>query len=272
MNLVFYPDNIKLNDFKDYFNEIINDIKNSKEDYKIYKFNDITVNEVNEFNCISNNSNLLVALEFLNKYMLDLMTNYKVQITTVHIFTNEDINKYSNINISDYISMFIKEIRFYDLNNVILNNTKWLENKRFKYIKEINLIYYPSDFNLEYIKNDVQHKINELVNNNQHYKLFDYNNKTVMEQNNLDFCRSYGRNLNIVFEHMKNYVENSKFNYNIYVFSDGLSDSYQYIDINKYISNNINIVEYIVNKKQYIGKNDFNTDWLNNKKFKYINL
>ena len=272
MNLVFYPDNITLNNFSDYFIEIINDIKGTEEQYKIFKYNDNNVEEVIEFKCTGNTSNLVIALEFINKYMIELMTNYKIEITTIHIFTNEDINKYSNLNISDYTSMFIKEIRYYNINNITLNNLKLLENKRFKYIKDINLIYYPSDFNLEYIKNDVQLKINNLVNNNQHYKLFDYNSKTVMEQKNMDFCRSSGRNLNIVLDHIINYTNNSKFNYNIYIYSDGLSDSYQDLDINKYISNNINKVDYIVNKKQYIGKNDYNPNWLKNKKFNYINL
>ena len=137
----------------------------------------------------------------------------------------------------------------------------------------MNLIFYPSDFNLEYIKDYVEEIINHLKNKNELYKLYDYNRSTVMKQENLDMCRSYGRNLTVPLDFIKEYTTtNSSLEFNIYLFSDGYSESSEEIIIDDYITKNIIKFTYIVKEnKNVMGRLDFKNFWLNNPKFVYIN-
>lgn len=135
----------------------------------------------------------------------------------------------------------------------------------------MNLIFYPSDFNLDHIKEYVKETINDLKNRNESYKLYDYNRSSVMEQQNLDMCRSYGRNLTVPLDFIKEYTTtNSSLEFNVYLFSDGYSESSEEIMIDDYITQNIIKFTYIVKENQNVlGEFDFKTHWLNNPKFVY---
>jgi len=136
----------------------------------------------------------------------------------------------------------------------------------------MNLIFYPSDFNLSYIKDRVKKTIEELESKNEQYKLFDYNHNSVVECYDLSMCRTYGRNLSVVLSFIKEYVsQNINEKFNIYLHTDGNSNCYQDININDYITNNINKFIYIDSKNEnFLGESDFQESWLNNSKFFYI--
>ena len=135
----------------------------------------------------------------------------------------------------------------------------------------MNLIFYPSDFNLYFIKDRVRLTITNLESNNEQYKLFDYNHNSVVEQKDLSMCRSYGRNLSVVLDFIKDYVsKNNNETFNIYLHTDGNSNCRQEIDINEYITENINKFIYIDSKNEnFLGESDFQESWLKNPKFIY---
>ena len=136
----------------------------------------------------------------------------------------------------------------------------------------MNLIFYPSDFNLSYIKDRVRETATILESKNEPYKLFDYNYYSVVEQNDLQMCRSYGRKLIVALNFIKDYVsKNNNQTFNIYFHTDGYSDRFEDININDYITNNINKFIYIDSKNEnFCGDHDFQESWLNNSKFFYI--
>ena len=135
----------------------------------------------------------------------------------------------------------------------------------------MNLIFYPSDFNLSYIKDRVKITITNLELKNEPFKLFDYNHNSVLEKTDLSMCRSYGRNLSVVLDFIKEYaLKNNNEIFNIYLHTDGNSNLYQEIDINDYITDNINKFIYIDSKNEnFLGEPDFQESWLNNPKFIY---
>ncbi len=136
----------------------------------------------------------------------------------------------------------------------------------------MNLIFFPSDFKLEYIKPYVQELIDSFNITKQKYKLFNYNKYTVEQVNNLNMCRSHGLNLLVPLNFIKGYCNND-INYNIYIFTTGYSDNQINIDINDYILPNINKFVYLEKKiNLYYDINDFKHEWLNNKKFIYLSL
>jgi len=135
----------------------------------------------------------------------------------------------------------------------------------------MNLIFYPSDFNLSYIKDRVRETATILESKNEPYKLFDYNYLTVIEVADLTKCRTYGRNLSVVLDFIKDYVsKNNNETFNIYLHTDGNSNLYQEIDINEYITENIKKFVYIDSKNEnFLGESDFQESWLKNPKFIY---
>ena len=136
----------------------------------------------------------------------------------------------------------------------------------------MNLIFYPADFNLSYIKEKVRETAAILESKNEPYKLFDYNHNSVIEVADLTKCRTYGRNLSVVLDFIKDYVsKNTNETFNIYLHTDGNSNLYQEIDINEYITENINKFVYIDSKNEnFLGEPDFQESWLKNPKFIYI--
>jgi hypothetical protein len=84
-------------------------------------------------------------------------------------------------------------------------------------------------------------------------------------------CRSYGRNLSVVLDFIKEYaLKNFNEKLNIYLHTDGNSNLRQDIDINQYITENINKFVYIDSKNEnFLGEPDFQESWLKNPKFIY---
>jgi hypothetical protein len=136
----------------------------------------------------------------------------------------------------------------------------------------MNLIFYPADFNLSYIKDRAQKTISELESKKEEYLLFDYNYYSVVEQKDLSMCRAYGRKLIVALNFIKDYVsKNTNQKYNIYFHTDGYSDRFEKININDYITDNINKFIYIDSRNEnFCGDPDFQESWLNNSKFFYI--
>jgi len=137
-----------------------------------------------------------------------------------------------------------------------------------------SLLFYPSDFNLQYIIKDVEDEIDSLKTLEKPYKVFNYNYISVEEQEKGLSSRSHGRTLKVVLDFIKDYVlKNIDKKFYIYLFTDGYSNNYHDININEYISDNIIKFKYIVNENEHnLGKLDFNKDWLLNKKFIFENI
>ena len=135
------------------------------------------------------------------------------------------------------------------------------------------LLFYPSDFNLQHIIKYVEDEIDTLITLDKPYKVFNYNSSSVEEQQNVLSSRSNGRNLSIVLDFIKNYVNNYQdTQFYIYLYTDGYSNTYKDINISDYISNNIIKFKYInIENKYNLGKLDYNNNWKSNNKFIYIN-
>ena len=131
------------------------------------------------------------------------------------------------------------------------------------------LLFYPSDFNLQYIIKEVEDEIDTLNILEKPYRVFNYNSNSVEEQKDGLTCRSYGRNLSVVLDFIKNLVSSyPSTQYYIYLYTDGYSNTYKDIDISEYISSNIIKFKYFeVNNKLNLGKLDYNKNWKLNNKF-----
>jgi len=138
--------------------------------------------------------------------------------------------------------------------------------------KMTTLLFYPSDFNLQHIIKYVEDEIDTLTTLDKTYKVFNYNSSSVEEQQNVLSSRSNGRNLSIVLDFIKNYVNNNQDKqFYIYLYTDGYSNTYKDINISDYISNNIIKFKYInIENKYNLGKLDYNNNWKSNNKFIYI--
>ena len=135
------------------------------------------------------------------------------------------------------------------------------------------LLFYPSDFNLQYIIKEVEDEIDTLKLLEKPYRVFNYNSNSVEEQKDNLTCRSYGRNLSVVLDFIKNLVSsNLSTQYYIHLYTDGYSNTYKDINISDYISNNIIKFKYFnIENKYNLGKLDYNNNWITNNKFIYIN-
>ena len=135
------------------------------------------------------------------------------------------------------------------------------------------LLFYPADFNLQYIIKHVEDEIDTLKTLDKPYKVFNYNYCSVEEQKNGLSSRSYGRNLSVVLNYINTIVMNNpNTQYYIYLYTDGYSNEYKDINISDYIHNNVIKFKYInIENENYLGKLDFNLNWNSNKKFIYVN-
>ena len=135
------------------------------------------------------------------------------------------------------------------------------------------LLFYPADFNHQHIIKYVDDEIDTLITLDKPYRVFNYNYCSVEEQKNGLSSRSHGRNLFVVLDFIKNYVNNNQDKqFYIYLYTDGYSNTYKDINISDYISNNIIKFKYFnIENKYNLGKLDYSNNWITNNKFIYIN-
>lgn len=136
----------------------------------------------------------------------------------------------------------------------------------------MNLIFFPSNFKLELIRDAVELALDKLDENEQTFKLFDYNDKDVVEQEYIDIHRSIGKNLIVPLEFIKDYCNNNPDQeFYIYLFTDGFSDEYKELNISDYMPENVSNIFYVVIPYDYLNNRaDFQEMWLIDERFKYI--
>ncbi len=137
----------------------------------------------------------------------------------------------------------------------------------------MNLIFYPNNIDFDYLVDAVNMTIDKLTKFKQPYKLFNYNDKNVIEQKRITMDDHKGKNLIIPLEFIKNYCNQLKIiDFYIYIFTDGYSDEFTDIYIPDYMPENIINLFYIqIPNNKYENKElDFYDDWLDDIRFKYV--
>ena len=138
----------------------------------------------------------------------------------------------------------------------------------------MNLVFYPANFNLSYLHKHADKLISNFKILNETYKIFAYDKYNVIEVKNNFIETSNSKNLNFLLDYIKNLTQqNKEIKYNIHIITDGYSESFKEIDISKYITYNINSINYYVDENRYYcGILDFSDKWLSYDKFFYMKL
>jgi hypothetical protein len=141
-------------------------------------------------------------------------------------------------------------------------------------LQVMNLIFYPSDFNLTFIKQPVRDLVDDLKIHEAPYRLFNYNHISVAEVDDPNWSRSYGRNLSVAFDYIKIYALNHPAEkLTIHLFTDGNSNCHKVLNMDDYLIENIQKLYYCEKTNpHFLGERDYDENWLNNKKFHYIQV